>query len=1075
MIINRYTKKCQSCDKKVNIGEGFAYKNGFVWLTVCASTACHRKLGVKAPDPEAETKRELSEDGFIRMPFDRAALPFLRSMPGAKWNPDIEGKPWSVSIEPADLPRVIEVCNQLKIEVPDLLLEQASEGTEESREALERAERLRDDGKGLFPFQKKGVEFLALHNRALLADDMGLGKQHSIDTLILTPTGKRAIGDICVGDYVIGSDGNPTQVTGVFPQGVKPSYALILSDGLEVESGPEHLWAVEYYIGGRKLHRIIVTTDQIRTGAVIETKWPNRGISKLNLAVTKLYIPMLSGPVKFESQCDLKIPAYTMGALLGNGYLTGSQAVLTVNALDWPEFKAFISNEGVIFGAINTYKGATHMGINGIMGCVRELGINLPSSEKRIPENYFFSSPESRIALLQGLMDTDGSCSKTKNKVTFHSTSLGLSKDICRLVRELGGLATLREYDRTKENKPIEYQVRVKLPQSILPFRIKRKAERYVPANRSRPTRSVVEVRYVRDVESVCISVAAEDHLYVCADCIVTHNTVQALVALPSDQRVILICPAAVKYNWRKEAQMWRPDYNINICSGRGNFTLPGKKEITITNYDILPTWMSPTKNSGNKTKKGEVIKVANFTKEQEQVFSECTLICDESHLVKNYKTSRSKKVSQIALIARRVWFLTGTPLMNRPTDLYGVLCSGNMNVLGSWSKFLQLFNGMKGPFGGYEFGLPEPEVPERMKRVMIRRLKTEVLKELPPKTYKDIEVNNLNKELKKTLDKIAEDAIVDGDLITNNLPNFTEFSKIRAKLAESRIPAMIEIAESYEETETPLVIFSAHKKPIKELAKREGWKTITGDTSAEERFRIVEDFQSGNLKGVGCTIQAGGVGLTLTLASHALFVDLDWTPGLNIQAEDRIARIGQTATAVLIMRMVSSHPLDIHMHQLIALKTEIAQKALEESLKFKPLKKRLKTQEVQLIEETDEELAERIANAEVEAEREVALTRLEKIAAREAVKVNDVPEPPLTNARKKMLRKALEYMVERCDGAVERDGIGFSKPDAGIGHWLDATGLRDDDEMPFRVLERILVRYRRQLKGEFEAIWKPD
>lgn len=719
MIVNRYAKKCQSCEKNVPVGKGFAYKNGNAWFTTCASKACHRKLGLKAPNPEEEIKRELTEDGYILMPFDRTALPLLRSMPGAifveKYPHDPEKKCWKVSIEPADLPRVIEVCQQLELEIPDLLIEQASEGTKESREALQRAERLRTDGKGLFPFQKKGVEFLALHDRALLADDMGLGK------------------------------------------------------------------------------------------------------------------------------------------------------------------------------------------------------------------------------------------------------------------------------------------------------------------------------------------------------------TVQVLVALPSDQRVIIICPAAVKYNWRKEIELWRPDYNVSICSGRGNLKLPGKGEITITNYEILPSYLLPNDN-----------KEVDLTNEQKKVISECTVICDEVHLCKNYKTSRAKKVTQLSRNARRVWFLTGTPLMNRPTDLYGVLCSGNMNVLGSWNKFLKLFNGYQNGYGGYEFGMPEPEVPERMKRVMLRRLKIEVLKELPTKTYKDIEVNIIDKEFKKTLDKIADEVIVDGDLITHNLPNFTEFSKIRAKLAESRIPAMLEIAETYEESETPLVIFSAHKKPILTLGEREGWEIITGDTSTEERFRIVEDFQAGKLKGVGLTISAGGVGLTLTYASNMLFVDLDWTPALNLQAQDRCHRISQKEN-VLIMRMFSSHPLDVHMHQLIALKTEIARKALEESLKFKPIKKRPKTQEIELIDETDEELAERIANAEVEAEREVALSRLEKVASRESIKVNDVPEPPLTPARKIMLRKALKYMADRCDGAFTRDGIGFSKPDAGIGHWLNATGLRDDDEMPFRVLERILVRYRRQLKGEYEAIWKPD
>ena len=96
-------------------------------------------------------------------------------------------------------------------------------------------------------------------------------------------------------------------------------------------------------------------------------------------------------------------------------------------------------------------------------------------------------------------------------------------------------------------------------------------------------------------------------------------------------------------------------------------------------------------------------------------------------------------------------------------------------------------------------------------------------------------------------------------------------------------------------------------------------------------------------------------------------------------------------------------------------------------------------------------------------------------VSGREAAKVNDVPEPPLTLERKEMLRNALGYMCSICDGAETKDGKGFNKPDASIAHWLDQCGLLDEDDGPFRVLERILVRYRRQLKGEFEAIWKPD
>jgi hypothetical protein len=85
-----------------------------------------------------------------------------------------------------------------------------------------------------------------------------------------------------------------------------------------------------------------------------------------------------------------------------------------------------------------------------------------------------------------------------------------------------------------------------------------------------------------------------------------------------------------------------------------------------------------------------------------------------------------------------------------------------------------------------------------------------------------------------------------------------------------------------------------------------------------------------------------------------------------------------------------------------------------------------------------------------------------------------DRPEPELTLGRKELLRKALSYMCSICDGAFKRDGEGFNKPDARIGHWLNATGLEEDNETGFRVAEMVLSKYHRQLTGEFCEIWKP-
>jgi SWI/SNF-related matrix-associated actin-dependent regulator 1 of chromatin subfamily A len=759
MIVNRYPGKCQSCSDKVAVGEGFAYKNGFKWLTVCKSTACMRRLGLNPPNGgNGKPRREITADGKVIMPFDREAIPLLRAMPGARWSP--EDKVWTVSVKPGDLRRVVEVADQLCLDVPDPLRKQATEGTPEMREAKKRASH-----KGLYPFQRDGVEFLALHEKALLADDMGLGK------------------------------------------------------------------------------------------------------------------------------------------------------------------------------------------------------------------------------------------------------------------------------------------------------------------------------------------------------------TIQTLVALPDNPRVICITPAAVKYNWQDEAEKWRPDLKVTVLSGRNSFKLPEPGEMVIVNYDILPKWLTPAP----KTKEAPV------TQDQKVILKQTILVADEAHLVKNYKAQRSKKVSTLSRLCAKTWFLTGTPLMNRPTDLYGVLSSGGMYVLGGWAKFCSLFNGWKNQWGGWEFGMPTAEVPERMKRVMIRRIRTEVLPDLPPKTYQVVSVNDLDRKLKKELDEKLTDLMIGSgfteaeakNMVSNfdnllkavesleagtldpgqveavqeqkelieavsnlSMPGFEEFSEIRAKLASARIPAVEEIVESYEESDTPLVVFSAHVAPIKAIGSRQGWDCITGDTNPKDRRDIVKAFQSGQLKGVACTIQAGGVGVTLTRASTALFVDLDWTPAWNLQAEDRICRIGQTSNKVLIQHLQSNHPLDKHIQKLIRYKMQLMTQALDEDVRFKPPRNFDGSKPApEVVEESDADLAARLAALEEagkEAERQVARDKVSAILGREIAK-SDIPEPELTPKRKELIKDALAFMVGRCDGAIEKDFMGFNRPDACIAHWIYATGLRDGDETTFRVTERILSRYYRQLNEQFGAIWTPE
>lgn len=435
---------------------------------------------------------------------------------------------------------------------------------------------------------------LVLNNgNLLLADELGLGKEQPVDTKVLTPDGWRQIGDLSIDDLVIGSDGAPTKVTGIYPQGVKPSYTLHFNDGSSVEAGDNHLWKVRYKCGGRRDLDITVTTKQLRTGATIEMHWDNRlrPATQLVLGRTGLYLPFLSAPVEFNSS-PLPISPYLMGALIANGALGGSTAIITVGTVDWPEIQASLRDEGAPVGAVRTYDTVTHVTIKTVIRTIRNMGLGVKSRHKFIPLIYLRASPEDRISLLHGLMDADGSCSATRNRVNYHTISKRLAYNVRELVECLGGMATVREYDRRHQDKPTEYQVRVRLPPSIRPFRLRRKDERYAPKKRRNPIRRFLDATYARDVESVCIAVDAPDHLYVTEHAILTHNTISALTVLSDPQTLpaLVVVPAHLPQHWVDQTKKFLPHLRTHIIKTREPYDIDA--DLIIASYHKIASWV---------------------------------------------------------------------------------------------------------------------------------------------------------------------------------------------------------------------------------------------------------------------------------------------------------------------------------------------------------------------------------------------------------------------------------------------------------------------------------------------------
>lgn len=522
-------------------------------------------------------------------------------------------------------------------------------------------------------------------------------------------------------------------------------------------------------------------------------------------------------------------------------------------------------------------------------------------------------------------------------------------------------------------------------------------------------------------------------------------KTVQALIALPkNDVRAIVVAPASLKYNWRNEAKKWRSDLKTVICSGKDSWVFPKDGEVVIINFDILPA------------------RFEEMSEADKAEFAKCILIVDEAHRCKNYKTARAKRINAMSRAAKAVWGLTGTPLLNRPGDLFGVLSSLNMakEAFSSWTNYMKLFNATKNSWGGIDWGTPDPSVPERLRRVMLRRRKDDVLPDLPKKTITTLTVNGLSKSLEAKLDRLEQEW---GDVVEAGiLPPFEEFSGIRAELAESRIPAMLEMVEDHEESETPLIVASAHLAPIDSLSQREGWAVITGSTKPEDRAEVVRKFQAGKLKGVGLTIQAGGVGLTLTYGWKMLFVDLDWVPANNQQCADRICRIGQTRPCEIV-QMVSNHPLDQHVVELIASKMAMIDAAVEAEVAV------VIPQGQQA--ETEEQYAARMVKVEEIAARPTRMTA-KKADLSKRMKARAKSELlPLTPERKMAIDGAFAFLLSVCDGAEAKDGQGWNKPDSIIARYVLAGKMKTDED--YEIGFAMCSRYSRQLLGRFPILFK--
>ena len=363
--------------------------------------------------------------------------------------------------------------------------------------------------------------------------------------------------------------------------------------------------------------------------------------------------------------------------------------------------------------------------------------------------------------------------------------------------------------------------------------------------------------------------------------------TIGWLNAHPEIRPVIVVSPASVKLNWEIEYNKWSTncDKVVQIENGIDAFD---SGTVYIVSYDILYRLLSLR----DADEKDEELVITDASKCFQKI-SPAAIVLDECHRIKCNKTKRTKGVRAIVKKHKpqiRIIALTGTPILNKPIEIWNTLQLFDIGVFKNWVEFVKRYcDGKKTRWGWDVGGASNTEELNALLKstCMIRRTKSEVLPDLPPKRRIIIPINRKGKSSIAEQTKFCFDILSSMDGETTE--QIAEVEMLRQKTVAEKLPDAIEFIEDASE-QGKVVVFAHHKFVIDELIKKfKNAAVITGETSIADRQREVERFQRDD----SCTvfigsIRAAGEGITLTAASTVVFVEMDWTPGVMRQAEDR-------------------------------------------------------------------------------------------------------------------------------------------------------------------------------------------
>ena len=425
----------------------------------------------------------------------------------------------------------------------------------------------------------------------------GGGKAAPLSEPVLTPFGFRKMGDIKVGDLVTGADGKAERVIQIHPQGEMDVYRIKFIDGAETRCTAQHLWL------SKEAHK--------------SSQKDTRGLGNWRVRDTKTLIEMLkkgknmlipmTKPVTYTvGRYGGKIKPYTFGVLLGDGCLSGSSITVTKND---DEIFENVSRDGYDIAPVKTQNNVKTYIFHNFKEERRYLSLHklrCTAKGKYIPDGYKYAPPEYRLALIQGLMDTDG-YADGRGHCEYCTISPRLAKDMQELIWSIGGKATIREKiptcvfpDGTKKICDKAYTVYIQTGDNAQLFRLKRKKNRCqgkkFNGGHSEMLRRIISIEPCGKEVCQCITVDSPDGLYITKDYIVTHNSfallleplrymdVEGYKAVVFRQNYTQIMAAGGL--WDESSKMYRLLPNaVATMSPKAHWTFGGK---AVINFDYL-------------------------------------------------------------------------------------------------------------------------------------------------------------------------------------------------------------------------------------------------------------------------------------------------------------------------------------------------------------------------------------------------------------------------------------------------------------------------------------------------------